>query len=70
MQEREVSLTTVSSSDLRKVEVGEIDILVDSGTPVTVSKTMTTGAFAASTLWSVKVAGKREVARALVHWSP
>ena len=35
-----------------------------------VSKTTTTGAFAASTLWSVKVAGKREVVRALVHWGP
>ena len=36
IQEREVSQTTVSSSDQRKVEVGEIDILVDSGTPVKV----------------------------------
>ena len=35
-----------------------------------VSKTTTTGAFAASTLWSIKVAGKREEVRALVHSGP
>ena len=31
---------------------------------------MTTGAFAASTLWLIKVAGKWEVVRALVHSGP
>ena len=36
VQEKEVSLTTVSSSELKKVEVGEIELVVDEGTPVKV----------------------------------
>ena len=36
VHEKEVSLTTVNASELKKVEVGEVELVVDEGTPVKV----------------------------------